>query len=329
MVAFRLRANSNDTILGQTFESNIAGLIQWSIESNAIWKGYAGYLAEVKQAGVSTAMTTEAMTLVSGKTYKITNTAKDVWDRNTTFVVFDNAVDQTAEVLEIDYLFGKVTFKASYTPTGPVTVTGAYFPTAQLGKGNAFTLTMSCEPIQTTDFATAQANGGYHTNIPGLRTVAIELSGTFDATINSKDDVNDRNELIVEIDPVGDGKSVCRGFFRLLSASQSGEVGALEEETLSLSLSVPYSANDFIANYFAWEHANDSSIPEAIKKITTAWLDETTIDVRYLPTGATGASPLDGISGDAIMTDISLNGSLSDVNRFEATFTGTGVYTEV
>ncbi len=319
----------NDTILGATFESNFPGILQWQVESNAIWKGFAGYLAEIRQIGSTTSMTTEAMTLVSGKTYKITNAAKNVWDRAATFNVFDNGVNHNADVENIDFLFGRVTFKSAYTVTGPVTVTGSYFPMSQLGKGNAFTLTMSAEAIKTTDFATAQANGGYHTNMPGLRTVSLELQGIFDATVNSKDDLVDRVELIVDIDPVGDGKSVARGFFRIVNTGQSGDVGALEEETLNLSLSVPVSGNFTIESVFKWLHESDSTIPAAIKKIITAWQNETTIDVRYLPTGATGASPLDGIAGDAIMTDISLSGALTDMNRFEATFVGTGAYTEV
>lgn len=319
----------NDTILGATFESNFPGILQWQIESNAIWKGFAGYLAEIKQIGSSTAMTGEAMSLVSGKTYKTTNTAKNVWNRAGTFVVYDGVTDVTAQVLNIDYLFGRVTFKPSYTVLGSVTVDGAYFPMSQLGKGNSFTLTMSAEAIKTTDFATAQANGGYHTNQSGLRTVSLELGGIFDATVNSKDDLVGRVELIVEIDPVGDGLSVARGFFRLVNTGQSGDVGALEDETLNLSLSVPVSGNFTIESVFKWIHASGTTIPTAVQKIIEAWQDETTIDVRYLPTGATGASPLDGVAGDAIMTDISLSGALTDMNRFEATFMGTGAYAEV
>jgi hypothetical protein len=319
----------DDTILGQSFQSNHPGIIDWQISSNAIWKGFAGYLAEVFQAGSSTVMTTEAMTLVSGKTYKITNAAKNVWNRAVTLNVFDNGVNHNADVLNVDYLFGRVTFKAAYTVTGPVTVTGAYFPMAQLGKGNSFTLTQTANMIDNTDFATAQANGGYRTHTAGLRTVEIELGGTFDATVNSKDDVNDRLELIVQIDPVGDGLSVARGFFRLLSAEQTGDVGALEEETLQLSLSVPVSGAFTIESVFKWLHESGTTIPTAIQKILNAWQNEVTIDVRYLPTGATGASPLDGVAGDALVSDVSLSGGISEMNIFEATFMGTGAYTEV
>lgn len=316
----------DDTILGSTFRSNLAGLITWGVDSDAIYKGYAGYLAKILQQGTATAFTAEAMTLVSGKTYKIDATAKEIWDRATVPTIYDDAVDKSDEVLYIDYLYGQVTFKATYTVTGAVTADGEYFPTTQLGKGNSYTLTMSAETKDTSDFATVQANSGNRTFEPGLRTVALELGGIFDSTVNSKADLVARGELIIEIDPTGTGESICRGFFRMLTTGQSGDVGALEEETLSLSLNVPSDAQ--INDFFSWRHTA-TTLPQAVQEIITAWETEVVIDVQYLPSGATGQSPLDGIKGDAMLSDISLSGGLSDMNVFAATFQGSGAITEV
>ena len=104
----------DDSIFGQEFSSGQAGAINWSINANAIYKGYSGYVAKILKNGSSTSMTAEAMTLVSGKTYKITNAAKNVWDRTATWIVYGNAVAiDPSNIQSIDYLFGRVTFKST------------------------------------------------------------------------------------------------------------------------------------------------------------------------------------------------------------------------
>src|SRR5690606_1506771 len=171
-----------DTIFGQSYRSNEAGLINWAVSANALYKGFAGYLAKILRTGTSTAMTDEAMTLESGQIYVITDTTKEIWNRNAAFVVEDNNVDVTEHVEWFDYLFGRIKFVDGYSVTGPVTVTGAYFPTTQLGKGQSYTLTMQAEAVDETDYETAQSNGGHYVFTPGLRTAALEIQGVFNST---------------------------------------------------------------------------------------------------------------------------------------------------
>ena len=326
---FELNGESiDDTILGQSFKSSQAGLIVWSIGSNAIYKGYAGYLAKILRPGTPTATTGESMTLVSGKTYKIDDTAKDVWDRSVAAVIYDGGSPVAASNIDnIDYLFGKVTFVSGYTVSGAVTCDVTYLPMSQLGKGQSFDLGMTAEPKDTTDFETAQGNNGYRTFDPGLRTVALDLSGVYNASVDARGDLDARNELVIEVDPVGTGKSIFRGFFKMITTGQSGDVGALEEETMSFELSVPY--DDTISVVCSWEHDATTDIPDGVKDVLDAWLNETTIDVDYLPQGARGQSPLDGVNGTCIVTDVSLSGGLSDMNVFTASLQGSGAYAEV
>lgn len=330
--SFMTEADSiTDTIFGDTFESHEIGLLGWTVSANAYFKGYAGYLAEIKQIGTATSFSSESMTLRSGKIYDIDDTTKSIWQRTSgSFAVTDGSGDVTDEVEWVDYLFGAIKFLDSYTPTGSVTVDGHYYPTSQLGKGQSFTLTMTANAIDNTDFATAQGNGGYKTFEPGLRIVQLELGGIFDATVNSKSDLAARNELIVEIDPAGDGLSIARGFFKMMSTEQSGDVGALEEESLSLELTVPLEeTNPGVYIPFSWLHDATTKLAQAVQICLQSWIDQTLIDVRYLPQGSAGQSPLDGISGDCIVTDVSLSGGLSDMNTFVADFQGSGAYTEV
>src|SRR5690606_8249568 len=79
-----------DTIFGQSYRSNEAGLINWAVSANALYKGFAGYLARILRTGTATVMTDEPMTLESGQIYRITDITKEVWNRNETFVVEDD-----------------------------------------------------------------------------------------------------------------------------------------------------------------------------------------------------------------------------------------------
>ncbi len=322
----------DDTILGQTYQSSDIGMVGWGVSANAIFKGFSGYLAEIMKQGSSTAFTAEAMTLVSGKTYAIDDDTKEIWDRSeVTMDILDTASSvAAADILNIDYLFGRVTFVASYTPSGAITATGNYFPVVTIARPNSYTLTMSAEAINESDYASAQANSGHNVFAPGLRTVAFELGGIFDDAEDVAADVIARSELIVQIDPAGDGSSIARGFFKIISTGQSGAVGALEEETIQLQLTVPdETTNPAVELPFNWRHTN-TTLNQSIQDLLTSWLTElNTYDLQYLPQGTEGQSPLDGREGNFMVTDISLSGGLSNMNVFAAELQGTGAFTTV
>jgi len=335
----------DDTIFGQTYGSTDIGLVGWSVSSDGIFKGFSGYLAEIKKEGTSTALAgTETFTLVSGKTYQIDDATKEIWDRSVAIAFLDGVTPiAEADILNVDYLFGRVTFVASFTPGGAITTDGgtdpgAFFPTIAIGKANTYSLTMTAEAIDETDFATAQGNSGTRIFKPGLRSVALELGGiqiVVASTHNPKIDLRNRTEVVIEIDPAGDGSSIARGFFKLATVAEAGAVGALEEETLNYALTVPdppatgANAGRAIEFPFNWQHTN-TTLNSAIQFALTSWLTElNTYDVQYLPQGAPGQTPLDGIEGNFIVTDISLSGGLSNMNVFTIELQGTGQFTEV
>lgn len=321
----------DDTILGQTFQSNEVGLVGWGVSANGLYKGFAGYLADIERPGTPTGMVDEPMTLVSGKTYQINDVARRVLDRSVAITVEDNTAPVAGSNIEsIDYLFGRVTFVPGYTVVGAVTITGSYLPRTVMARANTYTLTMTAEAIDETDFQTAQGNSGRRVYTPGLRTVALELGGIFDINENAKADLTARNELIVSVDPVGDGSSIARGFFKIVGTTQSGAVGALEEETINLNLAVPIEeVNPAVEFPFNWEFSN-TTLSQAIQIGITSWLQElNTYDVQYLPQGAPGQTPNDGIEGNVVFTDISLAGGLSNMNTFTMEMQGTGAYVEV
>ena len=316
-----------DTILAQTYESAEVGLINWTMGTNGIFKGFAGYLADIKKSGTATVADGEDMTLVSGKTYSIDDTAKEVWDRSDTVVVYDAAVDKTAEIASINYLFGQITFKSTYTVTGDVTCDISYFTPVAIGGGNSYTLGMTAAVKDTSDFVTTQANGGYRTFLPGLRTVTLEVGGIFNATEAAMADLAARNELMIEVDAAGDGSSIARGFFKIMGTGQSGAVGAVEDEVTRFVLTVPN--EDLMDLPFNWRHTS-TTLHDSIQWAITSWLTElATYDMQYLPQGAIGQSPNDGKEGNVVITDITLSGGLSDVNTFNIAAQGTGAATTV
>lgn len=321
-----------DTILGQIFASAETGLTMWGISSNAIWKGYPGYQAKLLSAGTPTTMTDEAMGLVSGLTYQVTDTARRIIDRSATVVIEDNSVAVAAADIEsVDYLFGKVTFVAGYSVTGPITMTADYMTTAVVGCTQSYTLTMTADMIDETCFSDAQANNGRKIFRSGLKTVALELTGVYYPTGDYKTQLINRNEFIIEIDPTGTGNSLARGFFKLATEGHGGAVGALEEETLNFNLYVPdETVNPYVEFPFAWQHTGSTNLNQAVRDLLDSWEQGlNTYDVRYLPQGTPTQTPLDGVSGDFVAADISLSGSLDSMNVFQAELQGTGAFTVI
>lgn len=305
----------DDTIFGQTFSSTQPGLISWTLNAQAFYKGFAGYVASLKSSGTSTAMTAEAMTLVSGKTYRITDATKDVWDYTKALTVLDNAVAvSAANILSINWIFGQVTFVPSYTVVGPVTVTGFYLPLTEVSRASSFTLTQTTETIDKTDFAIARANDGYRVFEPGLRTVSLELGGFYDAADAVWEILEGRQEAVIEINPDGSGLSKARGIFKLVTRNQSGDVGALEEQSRTFNLSVP----ENIDIIFNWVHDPDTTLSLAIRVLLDAFINQTLPYVRYEPEGEGELIH----SGQAVLTDVSLSSGLDAMNEFTADFQG-------
>jgi len=306
-----------DTIFGQEFESTESGLIGYTINSNALYKGFAGYVVNLMKGGVPATLTDAAMSQVGAtKTYVVTDTSKSRLDPATPIVVKDNAVDKTAEVESIDFLFGKVTFKSSYTVTGPVTISGKSIPVTAIAGAKSFTLTQTAAAIDNTDIPTAKGNGGFRTFEYGLKTVSLEMSGIYKASNGFVTALKSREPIFVEINPDGSNLSVCRGIFKYTSQGQSGDVGALEEETVALRLNVL--DNDLWARPFGWEHSALTTLNQGIRIALNSWENNQLIYMHYLPDGSTG------FGGDAVVTDLSLAGGLEVMNEFTFNVQGSG-----
>jgi hypothetical protein len=311
-------SDNDNTIFGNVFSSSLPGVKDWSLSGNAWLRQTPGFKATVKRQGVATTFTGEPMTLVSGKTYMIADFTKSVWDYVGDVVVTDNASTVAAsDIQEIDYLFGRVTFKDSYTVTGPVTVDGKFSPTAAFGCANSISLTQNAEATTSSCFEITQAANGYNTYEAGLKTVSMELSGFYRQSNDFFQLLDDGDTIVIEVDWEGDGETMSRGIFKLQSTSQSGEVGSQEEYSATFNLYVP---EDVLP--FSWYFGVDSNAPQGMLDIINSWVTRENLFVRYYPTGnVTGATMY---AGETVVTDASLSTSVDAIGELSLTAQGDG-----
>jgi hypothetical protein len=139
----------------------------------------AGFLGLIYEDGTSTAMTAEACSLVSGKTYRITDAAKRMLDPAVAVVVDDNGSPVSAGDIEsIDYMHGLVVFDSGYTVTGPVTIDANYLPLSFIGDVYEMSASLGRTVLDTTAFTSTQDDN--KTCKLGLK----DISGSFSARDN-------------------------------------------------------------------------------------------------------------------------------------------------
>lgn len=311
----------DNSIFGQRFGSTYTGIIDWSFSGNAWMRQQAGYNVALKEVGDPIAFSDEAMSQENGQTYIIDDRTKSIWDFDGGISVEDGGTPVDAEdIASIDYLMGRVTFASGYSVTGPVTVSGDYRPTNEFGNANSLTLTQSADTIETGSFESVKANSGYQDYQATLLTASLELEGFYRADNDFYQILLSREDIIVEIDLANDGETVARGYFKVTSDSQTGDVGGNETESINLSLSVP---EDQVP--FSWYFGPNSTAPEGTKIILEKWLARENVYVRYLPTGEGNR----GWEGQIVVTDASISAAVDSMVEITADGQGTGVLTPI
>ena len=162
--------------------------------------GLPGYLTSVKVTGTTTTMTSEAMSTATtaANTYQITDFTKEIWERGIvpTFSGAGSTLSSTRQT-DINYLFGRVTFNA--TQAEPITVSGSYIPTSNVVGAFTYSLEMSNDVLDDTDFQST----GYRTHNIGLHDVTINISRYETADNTFFDAIALRTPMVVEVTPGG------------------------------------------------------------------------------------------------------------------------------
>lgn len=315
----------DDSIFGANFASIQMGLIDCSISSSALYRGFAGYVATIKKSGTSTSFTTEACSLVSGYTYQIDDTTKRCWDWTKTFTVYNDAVEVSSSLYTIDFMHGKITFSGAGIPASAdaITVSGYYLPLTTFSSANDISMGMTANTTDQTSFASAQANGGYMSYGYGLKTVNLSLSGFYETSTGIFALLEAREPFVIEICPDGNAKSIARGVFMVTSQDQDGAVGDTETESVEFSSYVGEDVNGDAITPFNWHHESDTTLSQAIQDVLYAWENNAYLWAQYLPDGTNGAQV------KTLVTDCSFSTGVSAMATYAVNLQGTDGITEL
>ncbi len=130
----------------------------------------------IKFDGTPVSMTSEAMSQITGKYYRVTSATHRCFDPRVALVIQDNGVTvASANIEAIDFLNGIVKFASSYTPTTPITaLSGKYVPFSSLGVSKSFSMRASRDKLDKTVFG-----NNFRRYILGLKDFEGEV-GAFD-----------------------------------------------------------------------------------------------------------------------------------------------------
>lgn len=157
---------------------------------------YKGRVYITAYNGTST--TGEACSNVSGKIYQMDDATKQLMDPSVAVVVKDNgSTVSSGDISSIDYLFGKVTFDAGYTVTGPVTIDCDYLARTDVAEVVGADINISMESLELSPWGNA-----YKTFIPGQISadLSFEVRSTGTQNIDTTEDITDL---------VQDGRLLC------------------------------------------------------------------------------------------------------------------------
>lgn len=116
---------------------------------------FSGTVAAVYiQSGSSISFTNESTTTTDYRTYKIANRSKRYFDRSYPITVRVNGNVVTSG-FTINYLLGAVIFDAPLSSSDEVTISGRYIPVAEVAQGYEWSLEISANEIDATDFSSA------------------------------------------------------------------------------------------------------------------------------------------------------------------------------
>jgi len=220
----------------------------------------AGYQAKVYICGASTAITDEACSQVgSTKTYKITNADHRILDQSVAIVVKDGGTAvAAADLQEVRPLFGEVELAASYTPSGVITVDGAFLPLCQVPGAFDVKLSRKNTLADATKYLEGDAQKRRQVT---LQEAQIDLKGHgtgFEDYDSDTDDVQSVDGLVsagtptlLHLDPSGEGTRA----FRSWMVPESNDIGIPLADLCTYSTSwqsTQRSPNNYTRAGFGW-----------------------------------------------------------------------------
>lgn len=137
----------------------------------------AGFNTRIQVGGTPTAFSAEATTSLGGNAYQMTDTAKQVFDPDTAVVIWDNGSPVAdADIDDIDFMHGIVTFDSGYSPAGAITFnSGSYIPLYDIADGVAYDISESAEMLDCTKFGGISGGRLFRDRFKGIEDVMVSL----------------------------------------------------------------------------------------------------------------------------------------------------------
>ena len=197
-------------------------------------------------------MTGEATTLVSGKTYRITDRAKRLIDPAQSLTVLDDGVGVSASDIEtIDLLHGKVTFASAYTINGAITITGNYLPLSEITDCRSWSVSASMDLPDATVMSSSA--DGARKRQPTMRDATCSFSLLDDATPQLESLLQAGTSFYLMFGPGEDLAATdvahFRGRFKLSELSLDGETDSLVQHNYTAQLDAVESTGGYDVSY--------------------------------------------------------------------------------
>ena len=215
----------------------------------------AGYKTRLRRSGTPTAFANSLMSTATtvANTFEIASTVFAVWDRDAEVGFAGTSAGgstiSSTDIATLEYAFGRVTFKSAHSS---VWATGTYLPLAGGICANAYSLNLAGDVLDNTCFldSSTDADYGYRTRQIGLRDVMATITrfGDFGSTEagssvhrffeawQNEGTTANPDVVVAEFNPGGSATVFARGFFRVASIDNSGDVGSLETAEVQLEL---------------------------------------------------------------------------------------------
>ena len=197
------------------------------------------YTVRILKSGTSTAFTNEPMTNVGTNTYQITDTTKQIWDRNVTpsFTEDDGAGGRlsipASDVQSIDYLRGTVVFTRAVTE--PIQVSGNYMPMARVAGAHEFTIDLGGNVLDATEFDDP-TDPKWRKRIYGLPDATVSLTRFIDAVDDFISVMNNGSRVVIDIQFDKNTQAGIRGWFVVASDNTVSSVDDLEKAEITFNL---------------------------------------------------------------------------------------------
>lgn len=170
---------------------------------------------------------------LGGGRYQIEEESRRLLDPRTSVAAYDTVNDSEIVITSIDYFNGIVTL--ANEALEDVQLDCAYVTKQLVGASKSYSYEITGDVFDETTFASAQASGGYRSRSLGLHDISLSIDNWDDLAQKFKKHKRAKEMLYMEVRP-GGGNLALKGWFIVETDAASGDVGALEEESISFML---------------------------------------------------------------------------------------------